>query len=69
MTEEANVDSLEKQLNTLLEENQGHNEKVQSLLRNFGSLIHSYNLLRSNYEEAIEARERYKKLAKGQVSG
>lgn len=68
MLGDADLQGLDNQLGALLRDNQQHHENVQNLLKQFQALIESYNLLKSDFEEEKEAREKYKKLARGQVS-
>ncbi|KAF9895323.1 hypothetical protein FE257_000227 [Aspergillus nanangensis] len=41
-------------------------DNLQNLMEKFRSLLDNYNTLKSDYEEEKEAREKYKKLARGQ---
>lgn len=65
---DADLRSLEKQLNAVSQDEEQHHGNLQNLLEQFRALMESYHLLRSDYEEEREGREKYKRLAKGQVS-
>lgn len=60
------IQKLTGQLHSVGRETQQHHENLGSLLQNFQSLLGKYNMLRSDYEEEKEAREKYKKMARGQ---
>ena len=67
MLGDAEIQALDDHLGHVLRENQQHHENLQSLLQQFHLLLDNYNRLKSDYEEEKEAREKYKKLARGQV--
>ncbi len=46
---------------------QTHHNIVQELLQKYQNLVENYRSLKSDYEEEREVREKYKKLARGQV--
>lgn len=66
MLRDHDIQQLAGQLRTVGQENRRHHENLSALLDNFSSLLESYNLLKSDYEEEKEAREKYKKMARGQ---
>lgn len=67
MLRDHHIQELTGQLRSVDQENRQHHENLGNLLQNFQSLLENYNLLRSDYEEEKEAREKYKKIARGQV--
>lgn len=67
MLRDHHIQELAGQLRSVDQENRQHHENLSNLLQNFQSLLGNYNLLRSDYEEEKEAREKYKKMARGQV--
>lgn len=67
MLRDHDIQKLAGQLRSVDRENRQHHENLGNLLENFQSLLENYNLLRSDYEEEKEAREKYKKMARGQV--
>ncbi|RAQ45430.1 hypothetical protein AFGD_005775 [Aspergillus flavus] len=66
MLGDAEIQALDDHLGNVLRENQQHHENIQGLLQQFHLLLDNYNRLKSDYEEEKEAREKYKKLARGQ---
>ncbi|KAF7586058.1 hypothetical protein BBP40_009624 [Aspergillus hancockii] len=66
MLGDADIQALDNHLGTILRDNQQHHENLQNLLQQFHLLLDNYNRLKSDYEEARESREKYKKLARGQ---
>jgi hypothetical protein len=40
----------------------------QAVIQKYGKLLENYRILRSDYEEEKESRERYKKLSRERVS-
>lgn len=66
MLRDHDIQKLAGQLRAVDQENQQHHENLNNLLGNLNSLLESYNLLKSDYEEEKEAREKYKKMARGQ---
>lgn len=69
MLADADINALDSHLGTIVRENQQHHDNLQNLLSKFQELLESYNNLKSDYEEEKEGRERYKRLARGQVCG
>lgn len=67
MLGDSELQALDGHLAVAVRDNQQHHENLQGLLQKFQELMESYNRLRSDYEEATEARERWKKMARGQV--
>ena len=67
MLGDTDIQALDGQLSSVLHDNQRHHENIQGLLQKFQGLLESYNLLKSDYEEVKEGREKYKKMARGQV--
>lgn len=61
------IQVLDGHLNSIVRENQQHHENLQGLLEKFQGLLESYYRLKSDYEEEKMAREKYKKMARGQV--
>lgn len=68
MLSEGEIRALEGQIGTAVRDDQRHHENLQNLLQQFQSLLQSYNGLKSDYEEEKANREKWKNLAKGQVS-
>lgn len=69
MLGDSEIESLDKQLDSIVENSRRYHEDLNSLFEKFQDLLESYNQLKSDYEEEKEAREKYKKLAKGLVRG
>lgn len=67
MLRESDIDSLHDHLASLSAENKRHNDNLQDLLSQFQSLLSDYSSLKSDYEDVKEGREKYKRLARGQV--
>jgi hypothetical protein len=68
MLSEAEIRALEGGIASTVRDDQRHHENLQNLLQQFQSLLQSYNGLKSDYEEEKANREKWKNLAKGQVS-
>jgi len=68
MFSEHEVRSLEISLHAFEDENTKHQRSIVDVIEKYGQLLSNFKSLQSDYEETKEARERYKKLAKGQVS-
>lgn len=68
MLGDADLQILDNELDAVAGDDQQHHERLQKLLDQSRDLVESYRLLKSDYEEEKEAREKYKKLARGQVS-
>ena len=68
MLRDADIQALDGHVGSIIRDNEQHHDRLQGLLINFKALLDSYNQLRSDYEEERENREKYKKLARGQVS-
>ncbi|THC88089.1 hypothetical protein EYZ11_012463 [Aspergillus tanneri] len=66
MLGESDIQDLDDHLGSVLRDNERHHENVQNLLQRFHLLLDNYNRLKSDYEEEKEAREKYKKLVRGQ---
>ncbi|KAE8355673.1 hypothetical protein BDV28DRAFT_162611 [Aspergillus coremiiformis] len=66
MLGDAEIQALDNNLGTVLRDNQRHHENLQNLLEQFHLLLDNYSRLKSDYEEEKDAREKYKKLARGQ---
>ncbi|BDD63849.1 hypothetical protein MPDQ_003984 [Monascus purpureus] len=66
MLGDADLQILGNQLDAVARADQQHHECLQKLLDQSRDLVESYRLLKSDYEEEKEAREKYKKLARGQ---
>jgi uncharacterized protein (DUF3084 family) len=64
---DSEIQALEGNLGAIVRDSQQHHDNLQNLLQQFHFLLESYNRLKSDYEEEKEAREKYKKLARGQV--
>lgn len=64
---DTDIQALGGDLSSIVHANQQHHENLQGLLQKFQGLLESYNRLKSDYEEEKEAREKYKKMARGQV--
>lgn len=67
MLRDHHIQELAGQLRSVDQENRQHHENLSNLLQNFQLLLGNYSLLRSDYGEEKEAREKYKKMARGQV--
>lgn len=67
MLRDSDIDSLTNHLGALSKENQKHHATLQDVLEQFKHLLDDYSALKSDYEEVKEGREKYKKLARGQV--
>lgn len=67
MFSENKVRALEKSLHAFEDENTKHQKFIANVLEKYGQLLSDFKSLQSDYEETKEARERYKKMAKGQV--
>lgn len=67
MLTDADIDSLNNNLGSHAKENQKHQETLQDVLNQFRGLLEHYSSLKSDYEEAKDGREKYKKQARGQV--
>ncbi|KAG2412979.1 hypothetical protein HFD88_010538 [Aspergillus terreus] len=63
---DSEIQALEGNLGAIVRDSQQHHDNLQNLLQQFHFLLESYNRLKSDYEEEKEAREKYKKLARGQ---
>ncbi|PYH94405.1 C-x8-C-x5-C-x3-H type zinc finger protein [Aspergillus ellipticus CBS 707.79] len=66
MLADADINALGTDLGAVVLQNQQHHDNVHSLLEKFRLLLESYNDLKSDYEEEKEAREKYKRMARGQ---
>lgn len=67
MLGDAEIHALDSNLSSIVQQNQQHHADVQNLLDKFRQLLDNYNNLKSDYEEEKEAREKYKRMARGQV--
>lgn len=67
MLGDTDIQALDGHLSSIVRDNQRHHDNLQGLLEKFHGLLESYNRLKSDYEEEKENREKYKKLARGQV--
>jgi hypothetical protein len=67
MLGDRDIQALDGHLDSIVRDNQHHHDNIQGLLQKFQGLLESYNLLKSDYEEVKEAREKYKRMARGQV--
>ncbi|GLA52249.1 hypothetical protein AnigIFM63604_009091 [Aspergillus niger] len=66
MLGDSEILALDSNLSTIVQQNQQHHADVQNLLEKFRQLLENYNNLKSDYEEEKEAREKYKRMARGQ---
>ncbi|PLN86359.1 hypothetical protein BDW42DRAFT_159087 [Aspergillus taichungensis] len=66
MLRDADIQTLDSHVGSIIRDNEQHHDRLQGLLTQFKGLLDSYNQLRSDYEEERENREKYKKLARGQ---
>lgn len=64
---DTDIQALDGQLSSIVRDNQEHHDNMQGLLQKFQGLLDSYYRLKSDYEEEKMAREKYKKMARGQV--
>jgi hypothetical protein len=60
-------DEIEKELSNFRLLNGKHHEGLQTILNKYQHLLSKYRTLQSDLEETKEAREKYKRLARGQV--
>lgn len=67
MLAETDIQALDASLASVVRQNEQHHDNLQNLLQRFHLLLDDYNRLKSDYEEEKESREKYKKLARGQV--
>jgi len=67
MFSENEVRGLEISLHAFEDEHTRHQKSISKVIEKYGQLLADFKSLQSDYEETKEARERYKKLAKGQV--
>lgn len=67
MFSENEVRALQISLHAFEDENTKHQKSFANILEKYGQLLSDFKSLQSDYEETKEARERYKKMAKGQV--
>ena len=68
MLGDSEIQALNSHLGAAVRDNERHHDDLQNLFEKFHDLLESYNFLKTDYEEAKEARDRYKKQARGQVS-
>ncbi|PYI09223.1 C-x8-C-x5-C-x3-H type zinc finger protein [Aspergillus sclerotiicarbonarius CBS 121057] len=66
MLGDAEIHALDGSLGSIIQQNHQHHTDLQNLLDKFRQLLDSYNNLKSDYEEEKEAREKYKRMARGQ---
>lgn len=66
MLGDAQLDACEAQLRSFRMMNGQYYETIQDILRKYESLVEDYRMLRSDYEEEKENREKYKRQARGQ---
>jgi DNA repair ATPase RecN len=67
MLGDTELQNLDAQLKALGRSSREHHDTVQEVLDKYQNLIENYRRLKSDYEEEKESREKYKKLARGQV--
>lgn len=67
MLGDRDIQALEGNFGNIVRHTEQHQNNVQNLVSQFRVLLDSYNRLKSDYEEEKEAREKYKRLARGQV--
>jgi ABC-type transporter Mla subunit MlaD len=67
MLRDSDIEVLNHHLSSLSTEQQKQHDNLQDLLGQFKSLLDDYSSLKSDYEEVKEGREKYKRLARGQV--
>ncbi|KAF1986582.1 hypothetical protein K402DRAFT_454224 [Aulographum hederae CBS 113979] len=66
MLSDAELDRSEGQVHAIRGSSQKEHELLQNVLQQHESLLSAYRLLKSDFEEEKESREKYKKLARGQ---
>ncbi|OJD30736.1 zinc finger ccch-type protein [Diplodia corticola] len=66
MLGDAQLDACESQVRSFRMMNGQYYETLQDILRKYESLVEDYRMLRSDYEEEKENREKYKRQARGQ---
>lgn len=67
MLGDAELEGLTAQLDSFGQNCRQHHDTLQELLQKYQNLVENYRSLKSDYEEEKESREKYKKLARGQV--
>ncbi|KAG9655966.1 hypothetical protein KCU95_g13628, partial [Aureobasidium melanogenum] len=66
MLAETDLNRLERQLSDFNLATKARQDALDELTLTYGKLLEDYRILRSDYEEEKESREKYKKLARGQ---
>jgi len=66
MLAESELNRLERQLTDFNLATKARQDALDELTLTYGKLLEDYRVLRSDYEEEKESREKYKKLARGQ---
>lgn len=66
MLAETDLNRLGRQLSDFNLATQARQDALDELTLTYGKLLEDYRILRSDYEEEKESREKYKKLARGQ---
>ncbi|CAD0083039.1 unnamed protein product [Aureobasidium vineae] len=66
MLAETDLNKLERQLSDFNLAAKARQDALEELTLTYGKLFEDYRILRSDYEEEKESREKYKKLARGQ---
>jgi hypothetical protein len=67
MLGDSDLQVLDSRLSTFVQSSKQQHETHEKLLLDFQELIENYRRLKSDYEEEKESREKYKKMARGQV--
>ena len=67
MLADTDIQALDAGLESVARQSEQHHDNLRNLLQRFHLLLDDYNRLKSDYEEEKESREKYKKLARGQV--
>jgi hypothetical protein len=66
MLAETDLNRLERQLTDFNLATKARQDALDELTLTYGKLLEDYRILRSDYEEEKESREKHKKLARGQ---
>lgn len=67
MLGDAELEALDAQLGDFSVSSTKHHDILQAVIQKYGKLLENYRILRSDYEEEKESRERYKKLSRERV--
>jgi hypothetical protein len=68
MISAADPEKLQSDLSAFSESQINHAQKLEAVVQDYTKLIEAYRNLKSDYEEARDSREKYKRIAKECVS-